>query len=49
LTLIGMVGSWLARTYEQVKGRPRFIVMEAVDQTDTPTLVKRDKQVPLAG
>jgi dolichol-phosphate mannosyltransferase len=49
LTLIGMVGSWLARTYEQVKGRPRFIVMEAVDQTDSPTLVKRDEQVPLAG
>jgi len=57
LTLIGMVGAWLARTYEQVKGRPRFIVMESVDQTDHRPIagllkdrpVTRDKKFPLAG
>ena len=38
LAMIGLVGTWLARTYEQVKARPRFIIMEAVEQTNTVAL-----------
>ncbi len=34
--LIGMVGEYLARTYEQVQGRPLYIVSDLVNFDDTP-------------
>ncbi|MCL2640030.1 MAG: glycosyltransferase family 2 protein [Phycisphaerales bacterium] len=34
--LIGLVGEYLARTYEQVQGRPLYIVDSLIGFTDTP-------------
>ncbi len=33
--LIGLIGEYLARTYEQVQGRPLYIVDELVNFSDT--------------
>lgn len=36
--LIGLVGEYLARTYEQVQGRPLYIVSDLVNFHDTPAV-----------
>ncbi|MGN6369276.1 MAG: glycosyltransferase family 2 protein [Phycisphaerae bacterium] len=36
--LIGLVGEYLARTYEQVQGRPLYIVDDLVNFQDTPAI-----------
>jgi putative glycosyltransferase len=33
ITLTGAVGLYVAKTYEQVKLRPKFVIMDAVDET----------------
>jgi len=40
--LIGLVGEYLARTYEQVQGRPLYIVEELVNFQDTPARAGAD-------
>ncbi len=31
---LGIIGEYLARIYEEVKGRPRYLVQESIDNTD---------------
>ena len=40
--LIGLVGEYLSRTYEQVQGRPLYIVEELVNFKDTPARAGAD-------
>jgi glycosyltransferase involved in cell wall biosynthesis len=32
---LGIIGEYLARIYEEVKGRPRYVVREAIDPTSS--------------
>jgi hypothetical protein len=31
---LGIIGEYLARIYEEVKGRPRYLVQQSIDNTD---------------
>jgi len=31
---LGIIGEYLARIYEEVKGRPRYLIKESIDRTD---------------
>jgi hypothetical protein len=33
---LGIIGAYIAKIYEEVKGRPRFIVQESTPQLDVP-------------
>jgi putative glycosyltransferase len=39
MMLTGAVGLYVAKTYEQVKLRPKFVIMDAIDETTTAAVV----------
>jgi hypothetical protein len=34
---LGIIGEYLARIYEEVKGRPRYLVAESIEPGNDPT------------
>jgi dolichol-phosphate mannosyltransferase len=46
---LGIVGEYLARIYEEVKGRPRYVVTDSIDGANKPPLPAADATRPLTG
>ena len=38
---LGMIGFYLARIYEEIKGRPRYIISKRAGRTAEPEIMKR--------
>jgi glycosyltransferase involved in cell wall biosynthesis len=49
LACIGIVGQYLGRMYEEIKGRPLFLVWEDTRDTSTPGLQYAERTAPLTG
>jgi hypothetical protein len=37
---LGIIGEYLARIYEEVKGRPRYLVKESIEPGEKPSVHK---------
>jgi glycosyltransferase involved in cell wall biosynthesis len=46
---LGIVGEYLARIYEEVKGRPRYVVTESIESANTQPLPAADATRPITG
>jgi dolichol-phosphate mannosyltransferase len=46
---LGIVGEYLARIYEEVKGRPRYVVTESIESANTQPLPATDATRPITG
>jgi dolichol-phosphate mannosyltransferase len=46
---LGIVGEYLARIYEEVKGRPRYVVTESIESANTEPLPTADATRPITG
>jgi polyisoprenyl-phosphate glycosyltransferase len=49
LACIGILGQYLGRMYEEIKGRPLFVVWEDTRQSSTPGLDYAERTAPLTG
>ncbi len=47
LIVLGVIGEYIGRMYEQVKGRPLFIIERIVRSSESPPLRDRDGSIEL--
>jgi len=40
---LGIIGEYLARIYEEVKGRPRYLVKESIEAGEEPPVRRREE------
>lgn len=42
---LGIIGIYLARIYDEIKGRPRYVISQLIDSKETPVLQRRRNDV----